>query len=870
MIATANLRRVAILTTVCLSLGTIGSAAEPADETLDPLPPGTRLRLGNLRWRCPGDVKAVAFSPDGKILVVAGTDRIIRFWEPATGKEFCQLIGHEDAVTSLAFSADGKFLASGGYDSSVHLWDVSNGKALKKFNVEFGWVTALAFSPDAKALAVGGRQRALQVRDIATGQELWKMHRPMWITSLVYSKDGKTLISANKAVFNRTIDDGLRLWDAATGQEVAKLDGHKGNVHALALTPDGKILASAGSDRTIRLWDLVDKKETTKIEGHLASVYTLGFATDGQTLASGSADGTIRLWESATGKERHSVTTAQGEVLAIALAPDGKTVASAHFQNQAVQLWDTATGKNHATVSGHGAAITTLAFSPDSTTLASGAKERTIRLWDLKSGKERQVLEGHQTAPFAVAFSPDGKTLASTGQRRKARLWDTTSGKELAPFNATDNWVLGFAFAADSQPRAWTTGAVTAQGNLNFARFNAFGGIGTPQAIYLNEWNGPKELRALKTEMLAPAGQQNRWAGHAAPIAAVAAATSRRDLVASGSEDKTVGLWRMQTGKFLASLEGHGGAVRTVAFAADDRILVSSGDDRTIRLWEVATFQRLLTIAPKGAADIRAVALSPESRFVAWAGGNLSPDSRNVALAGGTDHVIHVVDLASGKERLLAGHGGSVTALAFSPNGQWLASGSADTTLLVWDLRTLDLPAKVQPLPATLAELDKSWSRLSSSDDVAKVYEAMGQLLASPGQVVPFFKSQLAEGKKTKPISQLIAELDDQLFAVRSQAAEELENLGELSRPDIVKAIESKPSLEVRQRLDDLLRSLDQRMGRPTPDELRQIRAVQVLEWLGTPESRQLLDELAKGSSAMWQTQEAKAAVERLNRKQAN
>src|SRR5262249_4214515 len=154
--------------------------------------------------------------------------------------------------------------------------------------------------------------------------------------------------------------------------------------------------------------------------------------------------------------------------------------------------------------------------------------------------------------------------------------------------------------ATDGQPRAWTTGPLLS--NVNNVRFNAWNGInGAPQALYLMDWSSGKEIRALKPELAAgPVGQPNRWSGHASPIAAVAAASLRRDLVASGSEDKTIGLWRMQTGKFLTSLEGHAGAVRIVAFAGDDRILVSSGDDRTIRLWEVATFQRLMTIAPKG------------------------------------------------------------------------------------------------------------------------------------------------------------------------------------------------------------------------------------------------------------------------------
>jgi hypothetical protein len=333
--------------------------------------------------------------------------------------------------------------------------------------------------------------------------------------------------------------------------------------------------------------------------------------------------------------------------------------------------------------------------------------------------------------------------------------------------------------------------------------------------------------------------------------------------VATASQDMTIGLWRPHTGKFLATLAGHTAGVSRVLFSADDRFLISTGDDQRIFVWETATHQTVTKILRLGEKTemqdkgmVTGLAVSPDGRYLAW--------------SAGSEAAVHVVDLALGRGKVvLPGHGSSVTALAFSPDGRRLASGSADTTVLVWGAPAWETTATRRP-PLDNNDLDKLWMQLARSDDVPRVYETIAVAMAAPGQVVPFLKGRLGEGKKAKTTLQLIADLDDKLFTVRQQAFDELENRGELARPEIVKAIDGKPSLEMRKRLDDLLLAIDQRKGRPSADELRQIRAVQMLEWIGSGEARKLLKELSAGSPTMWQTREAKAALERLAKRGAD
>jgi len=181
---------------------------------------------------------------------------------------------------------------------------------------------------------------------------------------------------------------------------------------AVALSPDGLLIASGHDDGVIRLWDTQTAKEIRVCAGHQGSVLSVAFSPDGKTLASGSDDNSVRLWDTQTAKEIRACAGHTNWVRSVAFSPDGKTLASGSY-DKSVRLWDTQTAKEIRACAGHQGSVLSVAFSPDGKTLASGSYDKSVRLWDTQTAKEIRACAGHTNWVLSVAFSPDGKTLAS-------------------------------------------------------------------------------------------------------------------------------------------------------------------------------------------------------------------------------------------------------------------------------------------------------------------------------------------------------------------------------------------------------------------------------------------------------------------------
>jgi RNA polymerase sigma factor (sigma-70 family) len=797
----------------------------------DPLPPGAIARIGSLRWRHEGEASYLAFSADGKMLAATNQDGTVRLFDTASGKLLYRIrretAGLPSGFGPLAFSPDGNYLAYQPEYGTVHLWDLKKKQHARTLSAqeERGdgapfW--QISFSPDGKLLAACAGGNCIAVWDVASGRVAANVRgHNHGNPSIVFSPDSKMIAVSSKPI--------VQLFDANTGKRVRSFNPDQKWALALAFSPDGTTIAS-GAERLIVLSDVESGKETGRLRlpaFRVGGVLKLAFVPDGKSLVSGDEDARVIVWDLATHKERFILDSRGWIGRSMALSPDGKTVAMGTAYN-VIRLWDVATGKERFTdPPGHDASVHSVAFSHDGKLLVTGGANRQIHVWDAVSRRHQRQLQGQNAK--AIAFSTDGKRLAAGWKwDASARVWDVTTGEEVLKLaHDAALGVHGIAFAPDGK-------ALVSLDELKAG-----------SAGHLNVWDAAtgKRLRqvllSLRPECLA-----------LSPDGKLA--------VIGGIADSPLRLCDVQAGKELAPMPSQQAGVVSAVVSPDGRLVATGGIDRTVCLWE-AVSRQVVAQFQKHDRSVAALAFSPDGRVLASADGG--PVSQFWQANPGQK--IHLWEVASARELTqLDGHDSDVTSLAFSPDGKRLVSGLSNGTVLVWDISARALPAGPAAVELGTKELDSLWTDLAS-DDSSKAFAAICKLAQSPVSVANLrMRIEPAEAANEKQITRWIADLDSAIFADRDKAMRELERQAELAEPPLRKTLAGDPSPEVRRRIETLLSKLQ---GPVTSAQtLRCIRAVAVLEYVGSAEAVQLLRKLATGAPDARLTREAKAALERL------
>ncbi len=828
----------------CLLVVPPGAAAEaprPAartDRHGDPLPAGALARLGTQRFRHLAGVRRAAFSPEGKVLAVLSRATMDR---------------------------------RGGASAGVHvigLWDAAGGQELRRIEVEGGLLQCFAFSPDGKVLAVHGKGPIL-LYDVATGERRGRLPGPVNsspIHGLAFSPDGKTLAAR--------LTETVSLYDVKAGQELRRFarPPHYRLLPAarkyygfetLAFAPDGKTLATDVEDGTVGLWDVATGRWLRRFGRRVWAAGAV-FSPDGKTLAVGSTrpeGGTwnsLRLYDVATARELPPLEHRDRHFQA-AYSPDGKTLAS-WGEDHVLRFWDPATGQERRRIPFPSAARprsqlverVCVAYSPDGRTVASWGQwghQDVVRLWDVATGKERFAFPGHGRHVVSVAFAPDGKTVATAGDEVDAYLvWDPLTGRPLRRFPPETEQTIAIAFSPEGRLLA----AVYGDHALAYREVDATGkrqGFRARQ-VYRHSRASlvPNELAAVKPNGVTYYHRRDETWNFSVlffPRTHVAVrADQRREILIEGHT-----LTTRYTGVTRPDI--------LPAVSPDGRLLAAAGydgvwaDAHGIWFWDVVPrkeFHRL-----SGARKL--VGPREPITFLAF-----SPDGQ--ALASVHEHqTIRVWELATGKERCCFRCGPEgAGAVTFSPDGTLLASAGRRThTALVWDLTGLRTGDGPRTADLSAERFQTLWAALAGAD-VPAAWKAISALSASPRSSVPLLHRHLASYRERLP--RLVAELDAEQYRVRAAASRELARLGPLAEAELRRSHKKPRSLEMRKRIDQLLKRLQR--AAPAAETVRGLRAVEVLERIGGPEAQRTLALLARDHGDTPLGRVARAAQERL------
>jgi RNA polymerase sigma factor (sigma-70 family) len=830
-----------------------GGPGERLDLHGDPLPPEAVCRLGTVRLRHGGLVDFVRFTPDGKTLVTHGSDGV-RTWDVATGKQILALPPEATGRHGATLSADGGLLATAG-EAGVRLWALPSATPLRTLGG--GTYIAPSLSADGRFLAAlsTGRGSRVDLFETQTGRTVWSraLGKPPF-NHVEFAPGGRQLVLSGCAMLQRPprSDNAILFVDALTGKDQGRIALGTRTPNHVALSADGRLVAVSchgfgEPDHQGRgfVWDVASGKQLLQLDppedkgGGRRYLTALLFAPDGKSLiTSGSSDSLVE-WDLATGKERRRVGHYLLNSMDIVLSPDGALLAA--VGGPAVRVLDRRTGEDRTPAIGFNRPVAGVALSADRRTALIAEGSGRIALWDARTGR----LRSHFNVPQSFGFRPalDEHRLVSINRlgpgEKAVFVWDTATGKLRSR--------LPFDF----------------------------------------------EGKKFPDTSLSPDGTRLAVVGHS---------------------DGAIHLIDPANGKSVGRLHEPGLEVRQVEFAGDGRKLFAFCTNDTFQVWDVARGVKLRRLGPTGGAtgdppvcngqfDNYRACVSPDGARIAYAkGGTLtfidagtgkeilrcdvatkapptlipgppsvltfSPDGRTLAWATYRDPALRLLEVASGKERhVLDGHLGEPDSVAFSADGTTLVSGGTDTTALVWDLTGRQSGA-VASKPPSPAELDACWAALAG-EDAPSAYAAIRTLAAWSAEALPYLERRLrpVERPGGQRLAALIADLNSDQFATREAAAGELEVLGDAALAACREGLAGRPSAEARRRLEALVARRAEQLRHPTGEELRSVRALEALEFTGTPQARRILETLARGMSEAQRTVDANASLDRLTRR---
>ncbi|MBS0206357.1 MAG: protein kinase [Planctomycetes bacterium] len=667
-----------------------------------------------------GSVQAAVILADGKAVLSASHDKMVREWSIDNYEELRTLqgrvlAGHHDAILGAAYSRDQTQVITASRDRTARTWDSRTGKPGMTFEEGHAYLASTAlFYPDGQHLLTAAVDNTVRLWDVATGGETLRLDNTGRSAAVALSPNARWIATgSDQKSAQHQLANALepkiwdaKLWDAKSGELIKSFSGHSAEVTALAFSPDNQVLATGDARGHARLWNIDSGQLIAKLDGHTRKVSTILFLADGSRVLTASLDKTVSQWDLQTGQELPKLSLRHPDsVLTMKLIPgqrrivtscsvlkhvtgkDGKPmeVAESHLT-----IWNVDSATSELAIPSFRGDVFSMDVSSDGKTLiGANSTNRTVLKWDLTTGTEVQspqrdgslgpLIDLKQTGGllWSVAFRPRSDDVLTVGGS-DGRLWKTKSApvveslsfsshRAVASANFSPDGKLVVTGSWDNSAKIWDarTGHVVQklvgghESMVNSAVFSPDG-----KFVLTASDDGTAKLWSLSGEVV------GTLAGHTDRVRSASFSRDGSTIVTTSS-DKTARLWHWDGTAFVFQREfkGHEWAVLCADFSADGKLLVTGGDDNEAWVWNLATGELIHKL--KGhTASVTSVSFSPDSLRV---------------LTGSHDQSAKLWDSEKGKEILtLSRHTEDVTSVAFSPDGRQVLTGSRDGTAVIW------------------------------------------------------------------------------------------------------------------------------------------------------------------------------------------